>query len=99
MLLERSRVVLEGTRVGEEDLESSIRMLRDHPAANLAEVLQPIFASELVHNDRALKFADVLGSSELSKFHGPRVSPTSVEQPGPAHTGWRRVMGRITVVS
>ncbi|MGH8606031.1 MAG: hypothetical protein ACREX9_00975, partial [Gammaproteobacteria bacterium] len=59
------RVVLEGTHVREGDLESSIRMLRDYPATNLAEVFQPIFANEIVHNDRALKFAGVLGSHSV----------------------------------
>jgi phosphate starvation-inducible PhoH-like protein len=42
VLLELIRVVGEGIPVREGDLESSIRLLRDHPDVNLAEVFQPL---------------------------------------------------------
>src|SRR5688500_17068321 len=42
VLLELIRVVGEGIPVREGDLESSIRLLRDHPDVKLAEVFQPL---------------------------------------------------------
>jgi phosphate starvation-inducible protein PhoH and related proteins len=42
VLLELIRAIREGVAVREEDVEASIRLLRDHPEANLAEVLQPV---------------------------------------------------------
>jgi phosphate starvation-inducible protein PhoH and related proteins len=42
VLLELIRVVREGIPVRDGDLESSIRILRDQPEANLAEVFQPL---------------------------------------------------------
>ena len=45
VLLELIRVVREGIPVREGDLESSIRLLRDHPDVNLAEVFQPLVVS------------------------------------------------------
>jgi phosphate starvation-inducible PhoH-like protein len=45
VLLELIRVVREGIPVREGDLESSIRLLRDHPDLDLAEVFQPVVVS------------------------------------------------------
>jgi phosphate starvation-inducible protein PhoH and related proteins len=42
VLLELIRLFREGIAVREEDIEASIRLLRDHPEANLAEVFQPV---------------------------------------------------------
>jgi phosphate starvation-inducible PhoH-like protein len=45
VLLELIRVVREGIPVREGDLESSIRLLREHPDLDLADVFQPLVVS------------------------------------------------------
>jgi phosphate starvation-inducible protein PhoH and related proteins len=42
VLLELLRVMREGVPVRDDDIASSVRMLRDHPEIDLAEVFQPI---------------------------------------------------------